>query len=752
MMREKILHKMNIVAATAMLQYFACSLFVTSLWAQEKNSPAKNDIVIDDTVTGVNEDWNTLEHELQSQDTKPAAVTESTQDKSEENSEAKSVDSNLDKSLDDVSTDFDSFSENDSTDQAATPMAAKTKSDGGHAENSNVSESPDETFEIGLEEQQLIELSKVIGQQMSDEEWKAIAQNSTQTSYKVQPGDWLFKISKKLFGSGFYYPKIWSLNPYITNPHIIEPGMILVFDAGSALMPPQMSIQSEQMGSLAMVGTPKWFTEKKKLIDQGVYINSSEELAKVMGPQNVNEEYKKYIPKEVDEVVKPSTEQYDESGIDRSSQVVNKFKQGFYLNTFISTNEIKSYGSIESKIDESFWFKAGDIVFIIPSDGAELKAGDLYSYYLEGEKIESSFSEREGFKYTIGGTVQLLQKREDKWEAKVTEVLVPAERGAKITSYTPKIESIVPTFNSKIIEGVILAGYQDGNTTFTVGDVIYLDRGRADGLEIGNVLDVYDFVDRGTGKRILYRPTYKVAELNVISLTDNFATARVTNATRSFKQGDMFVARNGEDQILGKAQQQKINDEASATQKEFALQNYQMKGVGDEVVENVKNMKLGPEELSELERQRAQKDLLDDTDKDLKQLEDIEKDLAEVDKVTPKENTTATDADNTLAAKDLDDVEGAKDKKELSVDLDQVEQKYGKKYLDEQLDKEENPFGITPYDVEEVDELMSAENSNEVRDQTATTQSAPIRKKNLAPSKTDVSDDLSSSKKNNVHD
>ena len=63
------------------------------------------------------------------------------------------------------------------------------------------------------------------------------------------------------------------------------------------------------------------------------------------------------------------------------------------------------------------------------------------------------------------------------------------------------------------------------------GDVVYLDRGRADGVEIGNVFEVFSFYDRGTGKRISRDPTYKIGELSVISMTDDFATALVTNSS-----------------------------------------------------------------------------------------------------------------------------------------------------------------------------------------------------------------------------
>ena len=86
-------------------------------------------------------------------------------------------------------------------------------------------------FDIGEEEKELLELAKKIAHKIPQDEWNEMAQ-PTRGSYKVVLNDTLWSISKSLFGTGFFYSKIWSLNPYITNPHQIEPGMVLTFSLG----------------------------------------------------------------------------------------------------------------------------------------------------------------------------------------------------------------------------------------------------------------------------------------------------------------------------------------------------------------------------------------------------------------------------------------------------------------------------------------------------------------------------------------
>lgn len=45
--------------------------------------------------------------------------------------------------------------------------------------------------------------------------------------YVVRPGDTLSRISEAYFGNPFEWPRIWSYNPQITNPHWIYPGDVI---------------------------------------------------------------------------------------------------------------------------------------------------------------------------------------------------------------------------------------------------------------------------------------------------------------------------------------------------------------------------------------------------------------------------------------------------------------------------------------------------------------------------------------------
>jgi hypothetical protein len=53
-------------------------------------------------------------------------------------------------------------------------------------------------------------------------------------SYVVQPGDTLWNLSQRFLNNPWYWPKIWSYNPDFDNPNWIRPGSQVRFYAGSA--------------------------------------------------------------------------------------------------------------------------------------------------------------------------------------------------------------------------------------------------------------------------------------------------------------------------------------------------------------------------------------------------------------------------------------------------------------------------------------------------------------------------------------
>lgn len=585
-------------------------------------------------------------------------------------------------------------------------------------------------FDVGREERDLLGIAQNIQGQITDPEWNEVATAAKVDTYTVVKDEWLFKISKRIFGSGYYYPKIWSLNTFITNPHFIEPGMVLSFTTGSGNQAPEVrlgtfsadeinstpgSLGNSNPTDLANFGedaTPSWMGEKGDLEKQGVYFQyASEEtmddLAKA-GEQALNREYENYEPPRSDfDVVLPKN--YDKNGFDKNSKIYYSVKEGFYLSTFVSTNIVQDFGSITNGPDENIFFTKLDKAYVQFDETMNVLPGDKFSVYSAGGKVKHSNSDREGYKYSVVGQIKLIRKIRDKWEVEFIDVAGTPQRGDRITAYTPKIERITKTYNSRLVEAAVLATFQPMQTILGFGDVIYLDRGRADGVEMGNVFEVYGFKDRLTNKNITDQPTYKLGELTVITLTDNFATALVTNSIRDFYAGDIAITKtkeaymrekkarearqNGEKEMMGGKALEELDVELN------------LENLNDDLLKQADKIQLTEDELAELERQEREKSVIKDSEKDLKALERLENEIEQAEGIL---NDAKLDEDKLLENQNLNDIE--KKGKNLDQDsLDEIEENLGKRYIDEDLNSKDNPFGLTEFDVEEVDELLNTE-------------------------------------------
>ncbi len=589
-------------------------------------------------------------------------------------------------------------------------------------------------FDVGREERELLSMAQNIQGQISDTEWNEVATTAKVDTYTVVKDDWLFKISKRIFGSGYFYPKIWSLNTFITNPHFIEPGMLLSFTTGSGSQAPEVklgsfseeelqatpgSIGNANAGDLSNFGedaTPPWIDEKNSLEKQGVYIQySSEEtmddLTKV-GEQALNREYENYEPPRSDfDVIVPKN--YDKNGFDKNSRIFFSVKEGFYLSTFLTTNIVQDFGSITNGPDENIFFTMLDHAYVKFDESINVLAGDKFSVYSAGGKTTHPNSDREGYKYSIVAQIKTIRKIQDKWEVEFIEVSGTPQRGDRITAYTPKIDRITKTYSSRMIEAAVVQCYQPRQTLISSGDVVYLDRGRADGVEMGNVFDVYGFKDRSTKTKITDQPTYKLAELTVITLTDNFATALVSKSIRDFTPGDIAITKTKEAHLRetqAKEARLRGNKEIMGGKALDELDvELNLENLNDDLLKQADKIQLTEDELAELERQEREKSVIKDSEKDLKALERLENEIEQAETIL---NDAKLDEDKLLENENLNDIE----KKNKNIDtesLDEIEENLGKRYIDEDLNSKDNPFGLTEFDVEEVDELLNVEKKNQ---------------------------------------
>ncbi|MGZ3790168.1 MAG: LysM peptidoglycan-binding domain-containing protein [Bacteriovorax sp.] len=601
-------------------------------------------------------------------------------------------------------------------------QTAESKSD----EKAEIIADQSMNFDVGSEEKKLLELSKYVQNKISGKEWNDIAVKAKLEKYEVQKGDYLWKISKKLFGSGFYYSKIWALNPQISNPHEIEPGTILSFDTGDADTLPNVQVGefsedevvTDKAGSSYTSSNdqerPSWIKERKKLIDQGVYFQFAseetyEDLERLEKMQK-NTEYEKYDPPLSEIAIKEPSDQYDDTGFDKSSKIVFNYKEGFFLNTFVTTNVVQDLGEIKATPKESVFIHKLDTIYVNFDKSAKVKPGDLFSVYTAGGEVKHPISDRSGFVYTTTAQIKTIRKIDDVWECLVIDQSGIVQRKDRITVFTPKIGKIARTYSKRSVEAAIIGSYRESITGIAFGDVVYLDRGRADGVELGNLFDVYSFVDRGTQRKITPSPTYKVGELTVINITDNFATALVTGSLNEINLGSIAITRTQEEaaRAVRLKNKEKLKDVKKLEGKALDELDVELNldDVSQDILNKADKIQLTEDELEELERQERDKSVIKDSERDVKELDRLENEIQDAEKSL---NESKVDEDKFLEQSSLEEHEKKAKQPDANAfeSINEIEKDIGRKYLDEDINNKENPYGLTEFDLEEVDELLN---------------------------------------------
>ncbi len=317
--------------------------------------------------------------------------------------------------------------------------------------------------------------------------------------HTVVEGDTLWDLAAKYLGSPWKWAQIWEQNRFITNPHYIYPGIQVV-----VVPPAPRDIDLKVELPPVVAGKPS--TEPPSAAAEAAKAATGTAKPVVAVPGHPAERYLDIKP-----------EDFVRAG-------------GF-------TREApRGIGRIRGGEDPKVGFSQGDTVYLRLDK--EIPAGQLLGVYrvrgpidVSGERSYSGY-----VKYLIG-ILQAGKKKDGQATATVRRSFEDLTRSdlisEKIPGYTPV--KIVP--GAEGVSATVIAGRME-NGELATGDFVYLDRGSAAGVAMGNVFQVYvptglatGVASRGAGVQT------DVARLVVVRVTPDFASAYVADSTESFGAG-----------------------------------------------------------------------------------------------------------------------------------------------------------------------------------------------------------------------
>ncbi|MFI5300342.1 MAG: LysM peptidoglycan-binding domain-containing protein [Polyangiales bacterium] len=343
---------------------------------------------------------------------------------------------------------------------------------------------------------------------------------SVPDTHTVKKGDTLWDICDTSFQNPWQWPRVWSWNPEIVNPHWIYPGQVLRLKEGASTTGGSLSVGSDgSAGAPPTKGSRIGAELKPRLVPVGtVFLRNKAFL-------------------------------YDEDSV-ADGELIGSPSERMILSIY----------------DQAY-------VKLTDEQAKALNAGDKLTAY-NIERPISHGKRQLGKVVQILGTLRVDTVDRDQKLATVTiiDVADVIERGARVGAVERKIDVIPPSTNATDLRGVVLASVVP-TELYGANQVVFIDQGSDAGLKAGNRLFVVQKGDKwrsgigavgtlsvakvslgdapATGETVpssdekIDYPEEVVAELRVLRVRKGSATCVVTSSQHELEPGDSWVAKKG---------------------------------------------------------------------------------------------------------------------------------------------------------------------------------------------------------------
>ena len=316
-------------------------------------------------------------------------------------------------------------------------------------------------------------------------------------SYTIKQGDTLWDISNAYLKDPFLWPFIWKANLYIANPDLIYPGNKLAIPS---LAPIERALQAQPEAE-----------QKEKLVEKERPKTETAPPAKPEEEQQALVKKKFILPEEAPVPI-----------IDKYTML----NAGF-VNQEDSEDVIA--GSKEGKTIYGY----DDIVYVT-IESKEAVLGDKFLIYQPLNKVKHPVTGKTfGRLIKVLGILQITEKgAPGTYTARITISFNFAEKGSMLTPYQePTLVYNTAQAKPKDISGYILE-VVDGRTINAQTDIVYLDKGSADGVDAGDRFVIY----AKPQKRTYPKPV--LGEAQVFIVKEHTATAVVQKSTNYIERGN----------------------------------------------------------------------------------------------------------------------------------------------------------------------------------------------------------------------
>ncbi len=318
--------------------------------------------------------------------------------------------------------------------------------------------------------------------------------------YTVQTGDTLWDISSKFLGNPYYWPRLWSINEQITNPHWIYPGNRIRFTLGTLLEPPQVGLEGEA--------------------GRDGYTVAGLEYGDADAACGPDLRFNFTLPSDTYQSL------------------------GFLANE----DDLDVLGSVPRARTGSSLVGENDLVFLDMENPEAYECGDMLMIFRPTKKKVKHPDERGtkyGNLYQVVGEARVVHQSGKYVSAIVRTSYSEIARGDLVGPMLPTTVELEVEKPEGDVEGTIVARLNGEAMLSRPGDTVFLDRGRADGLRVGSTLYVVEHRDMlvNPNEDDLDLPESVVGRVVVVRIDEYAATAVITDAAASIDVGSVITQR-----------------------------------------------------------------------------------------------------------------------------------------------------------------------------------------------------------------
>ena len=392
--------------------------------------------------------------------------------------------------------------------------------------------------------------------QVDDEQWSSLVGRNSSGIYKVQRGDTLWDISQTFFGDGNFWPRLWSENSVLTNPHEISVGKAIAFVAGTEESAPVISVTDAKAAKVGEIldtsvdpSAPIYPEDpESQLTEDDIAAGTVLEEQPIVGgrpeipePLTPRKAVLKNLPPSFIEPVPPKmAKDFDSTGLDVGRRKAFEAVGALYIPAYLSDGKPSSVGRVTEIVAREK--TAAFLQDVIVKLDRPASVGEKFTSINIRGNVTNEKTRTYGPVIEIGGMVEIkepIDEGKNVYRAKVVISVGAIEAGGLLTDMPlPRVE-----FSKKgqrvDLEAIIIGGqFSKERRLLGQGNVVYIDRGSQNGLSEGQLLAVRS--DRELRRPDTDHAEYKktIGIIKLVRVLERVSTAVVIDASEEIRPGD----------------------------------------------------------------------------------------------------------------------------------------------------------------------------------------------------------------------